>query len=122
MNERIKSYGKDQLYPCLVYFIKHNPDFGKTFTIDDVEKQCEELYDCISGDYATLGRPIPPYEEWVKKHREDKLASLITSSESPLIIEKSVVKSFDAIGEVKKIDGFVRYADSGLNEHFGVEE
>jgi hypothetical protein len=120
MNELIKSYGENQLYPCLVFFLKHNPKFGKTFTIDDVEKPSEELYDYISCDYATLGRPIPPYEEWAKKCHEGILASLITSAKCALTLEKSAVESFDDIGEIKKIYGFVRYAESGLNEHFGV--
>ena len=113
MNELIKSYGENQLYPCLVFFLKHNPKFGKTFTIDDVEKPSEELYDYIS--------PILPYEEWAKKYRECKLESLITSAKCAFTLEKSAVESFDDIGEIKKIDGFVRYAESGLNEQFGVE-
>ena len=121
MNELITSYGENQLYPCLVFFLKHNPKFGKTFTIDDVEKPSEELYDYISCDHATFDRPIPPYEEWAKKYRERELESLITSAKCALALEKSAVESFDDIGEIKKIYGFVRYADSGLNEQFGIE-
>jgi hypothetical protein len=105
-----------------VFFLKHNPKFGKTFTIDDVEKPSEVVYNCILCDYATLGRPAPIYEEWAKKCQEGELASLVTSSKCAFTIEKYTVESFDDINEIEKIDGFIRYADSSLNEHFGVEE
>ena len=65
---------------------------------------------------------LETYEEWAKKYQEGELESLIASSKCALALEKYAVGSFDDIGKIKKLDGFLRYADTGLNEYFGVKE
>jgi hypothetical protein len=122
MNEQIKHYRETQTYPCLIFFIQANPDFGKTFTIEDVDKPSEELYNIVLGDFATRGRLPPSYEEWATNCQSGDLQSMIRSAVSELQLNKYAVESFEDIANIKDVNGFIRYADSHLNEHFGVEE
>jgi len=122
MNDRINHYRDTQQYPCLIFVLMTNPDFGKTFDIANVEKPSEQLYDYVLCDFATLGKSAPSYEEWAKNCQENELKSLITSSTCELKLCKCAVESFDSIEKLKELEGFLRYADQSLNEYFGVNQ
>lgn len=122
MNEKIKLGVEKYRYPCLVFFLKHNPDYGKTFNIDDIEKPSKEVYTYYLCDCATLGRTAISYEEWAKKCQESKLKSIVASSKCSISMEKYGVSHFNDIDKIEKIDGFIRYVDPILNEYFGVEK
>ena len=122
MSEHIKNYQDWRQYPSLVYFVQKNPKYGKTYTLGDIEYPDEELYQLVLSDWATLGRPAIPYEEWAAKYREMRLNDAINSAKCSVRIVKHPVSSFDDISKIKEMDGFVRYIEKGLNEHFGVNE
>ena len=121
MNNLIESYLTTLRYPCLVFFIQKNSDFGKTFTLDDVETPSLELFNIILSDFATRGRKAPSYDIWVANYKESKLQSLNKSSECNLCISKYAVESFDDIGKIKQLPEFIRYVDKTLNYCFGIK-
>ncbi len=109
------------VYPCLVYYLKTNPDFGYNFTLSDIEKPSREVYEYVMCDFMTLGRELPTYEEWSQKQQEAEYQSKLWSARCEYTICKQAVISFEDIHNVKYLEGFVRFADGSLNEHFGVE-
>jgi hypothetical protein len=46
---------------------------------------------------------------------------MIRSAVSELQLNKYAVESFEDIANIKDVNGFIRYADSQLNEHFGIK-
>ncbi len=113
---------QEVVYPCLVYYLEKNKDFNKTFTLDDIPNPTKELYEYVVSDWMTLGRPILSYDEWAITRREYILKSKIAMSKSHYILNKISVDSFEDIKNVKNTEGFIKFADTSLNEHFGVNQ
>lgn len=70
--------------------------------------------------YRIIAR-LPSYEEWSQVMREREYESKLSSARCQYVIEKEAVYSFEDIKRVKNLEGFVRYADSYLNDYFGVK-
>lgn len=116
MNEYIQK----QFYPCLVFFLTKNPEYGKIHTMETMTKPSEELYRYYMDDYLTLGRPIPKYEEWAQRYMELELERLQRISQCGLSADKVSVQRFEDIGDIINREGFVRFIRDELNEHFGI--
>ena len=109
--------------PRLTYFITYNPNYGKEYTIEDIEKPERELYDYLMCDWMTLGRPIPEYENWATQAMERDLVHKQNSAKCKLMADKVATISFEEIEEffhTNKSD-IVRFIDPRLNTHFGIE-
>jgi hypothetical protein len=118
MNDVIKHMKEDQVYPCLVFFLIDNPDYGKTFTMSDVRKPTEETYGHCVDNWMTQGRDIPSYEEWAKQLMDVELEDLQYSSTIRLSLRKLAVEKFESIEKATHIEGFVRLIPSELDDYF----
>lgn len=121
MNNLIKRWKEDQIYPCLIFFLAKNSKFGKTFTLDDVSKPSREAYYYAQSNLMNLGRRLPPYEEWARACMDYDLIYLQKLSTRELTVQKMAVESFEDIAKAKSVCGFVRYLSNELNEYFGVD-
>lgn len=129
MSEHIKNYQDWRQYPCVVYFVQKNPKYEKTYTPYKTKTPEEKLYSLVLSDWTTFGKPFVTGKELEAKYREKEFNifscpffSAISSAKSSVQIVKYPVSSFDDISKIKKLNGFVRYIEKGLNEHFGVNE
>ena len=84
-------------YPRLIYHTEPNPDYGKQFTIDDVNlKVSYDFYKSYCFDIKTN----LSYEDYNLMIIERELASKIQSSQCSLKIIKSEVRSFEHLKEL----------------------
>jgi hypothetical protein len=118
MGEKLKYY-QELVYPILIYYLKYNPNYGKNYTIEDIERPSEELFSCFVSDCMTLGRNIPEYEEWVTRVMYSELQSLQDSSTYQYTIDKQAVHTFEDIGGIQHLPGFKRYVDGFITDYFG---
>ncbi len=108
-------------YPRLIYFIGPNKNYGVKFTLEDIEKPSEECYGHVWGDAATLGRQLPPYEEWAQRAMQYDLEDKIKSTECKLSVEQIAVSSAQDLVETLSLfvfDKEIRFIDPIIEEHF----
>jgi len=120
-NKLIEYYYNNIFYPCLIFYLEINPNYGKNFNIEDVEKPSQKDYDYFLCDCATLGRKAPLYEDWSVEIQKRRLKTLLYSAECELQIQKTGVLSFQDICKIKDNDNFVRYVDEKLNQYFDIK-
>ena len=118
MNEVIRKLKEEQVYPCLMFFYSSNPNFGKTYTLDDIPVPTEDTYELYMCDNMTLGKEIPAYGQWSQEYRLSELKRLLKDAECGIVLKKTAVESFDDIGAIKQLDGFLRFITPELDEHF----
>ena len=118
MTDIIKHMKEDQVYPCLVFFLAKNPDFGKTFTMADVQIPSEETYEHCLSNLMTLGRNLPSYEEWALQCRESELEEKQNSAQIELNLLKRAVEKFEDIAGTINHPGFVRLVPQELDDYF----
>lgn len=119
MNDLIVEYSKIRIN----YFVKLNPEYGKEYSIEDIYKPSEEDFGWHIGDYMTLGRPIPEYEDWATRHVDAELKRKQEGAKCPLMIEKKASSSLQEMEEFYNANKSVitRFVDPRLNEYFGVK-
>lgn len=120
VNELKKAYSS----PCLVHYIILNKNFRQVFTMDDIEKPSEELFDYHVCDLMTLGRAIPEYEDWAKRYMEMSLEDKQRNAGCLLTLETLSIESFDDIEKFYNDNcdniAFNRFTDKRLNEYFEI--
>lgn len=110
------------MIPYLTYTIEPNPDFGKIFTIADVEKSSEDDYGHVVDNLMTLGRPLPEYEEWAIQGMQYDLELLQQKSKAQLIVYKFPIACEadleNLARRLKTSNGACRFVDNNLNKQF----
>lgn len=122
MNKTIEELEKEYSTPCLVYYSIPNPDYGKNYTLDDIEKPSEEYFSYICDDLMTLGRELPEYEDFAEAFMKQELADKLRSSQCNIKLDKvavSSLKDIEMFYEREKSKG-VRFVDKELNKLFGL--
>ena len=106
--------------PYLVYYRDKNPNYGKAFTMDDVPEDNNDLYGHLLGDAMTLGRYLPPYEEWNPQFRERSLPSLNEDAKIEwTIFTMAILDEDDLQSKLKQLDpNVVRFVDKDLQSKF----
>lgn len=101
-----------------MFYYATNPNFGKIYTLDDIPVPSEYTYELYMCDNMTLGREIPAYDQWSLEYRLSELKQLLIDAECGIVIKKAAVESFEGIGAIKELDGFLRFITPELDEHF----
>ncbi len=105
--------------PYLIYYLEPNPNYGKTWTLDDIPEETEECFECVLGDYMTRGRPLPTFEQWAKRVRKGELESRIRDSKCELRIQKMcILDEEDLIEKLRRFDPTTRFVDKGIQSKF----
>jgi hypothetical protein len=85
----------------------------------DIEIPSQELYDCMLGNWMTLGRSIPPYEEWSTKVRQSQLESNIESSKCALKVGKmAILDEEDLLKKLAEFPATTRFMDKDIQVKF----
>lgn len=105
--------------PYLIFYLEQNPDFGKTFTIDDIPQNSEEVYSIIVSDCMTLGRQIPTFDEWDTTVRNHELNNRNESSKCALNIQNMpIMDEDDLMDKLKKFPPTTRFIDPTIQSKF----
>jgi hypothetical protein len=105
--------------PSLIFYRTPNPEYGKIFSMDDIDKPSEELYGYCVDDWMTLGRLIPDYERWATNYMIRELESKKRSATCTFNVMKHAVSSLEDIEsfyEEEKSE--IVFIDERLNEYF----
>lgn len=108
-------------YPCLIFYIEKNSNYGKSVSISDIRSPTEEYYNTCLGDWMTLGRDIPTFEEFCSRCVQEDYEDSLRDSKCEFTVCKLVVNSFDEINNFyNNKENLLRFIDPKLNEHFNI--
>ena len=114
---------KEYLKPCLIFYIEYNSEYGKVYSMDDIEKPSEELYSYYEGDCMTLGRGIHDYERWCDIYMKSELERKKRCASCRLSVEKFAIRSFadiESFYEEEKLN-IIKFIDPLLNKYFKIK-
>ena len=109
-------------YPCLIFYIEKNSNYGKSVSISDIRSPTEECYNACLGNWMTLGRDIPTFEEFCSRCVQIEYEDSLRDSKCQYTIYKLAVNSFDEINNFynNNKENLLRFIDPKLNEHFNI--